>query len=519
MNRLIFFFILAITLNSCKPEVQPTWALVPYPNAIEATDGVFSFEKGIAITFSDPSLQGLSEFYAKRFSELGIGVEAKARQTIDLQLTKGDTLKPQAYRLEIGKKKISVTASHPQGLFYGLMTLWQQLNLSGKQVIACGEITDTPRFDYRGFMLDESRHFFGKAKVKQYIDLMAGFKLNTFHWHLTDQTGWRIEIKGFPKLTTVGGQGNYSDREAPAAYYTQEDIKEVVAYAAERFITVIPEIDMPGHATAANMAYPEFSGGGSEKHPDFTFDPGNEATYGYLTSILREVAGLFPSDYIHLGGDEVHFGNDQWHHNAGIKALMTRENLENLVEVEYYFMRRMTDSLKAIGKHLAGWDEIVASGVDKQTSMIYWWRHDKVDKLEAALKAGYKTVLCPRRPLYFDFVQHDSLKNGRRWEGFNPLKDVYQYPDSTHQFTKDDLKLIAGLQANLWTERLATEDWIDFMTFPRLIAMAEAAWTDQAHKDWSRFDATLPKLFAFLDSKGIYYFNETDTVHQKEPAL
>ncbi|GAA3562352.1 beta-N-acetylhexosaminidase [Snuella lapsa] len=519
MNRSIFLIILAIVLNSCKPEEQPAWALVPYPNAIETVKGVFSFERGIAISLSDASLQGLSEFYGKRLSDLGVIVDAKADRVIDLQLLDSKSLKGEAYVLEINKKRIVISAASSKGIFYGFMSLWQQLSLSGEKVISCARITDAPRFDYRGFMLDESRHFFGKEKVKQYIDLMASFKLNTFHWHLTDAPGWRIEIKAFPKLTTVGGQGSHTNPDAPAAYYTQEDIKEVVAYAAERFVTIIPEIDMPGHATAANKAYPEFSGGGSEKHPDFTFDPGNEATYGYLTTILREVADLFPSNYIHLGGDEVHFGNEQWHHNAGIKALMKRESLEDLVAVEHYFMRRMTDSLKAIGKHLAGWDEIVASGVDRQTSMIYWWRHDKTDKLETALKAGYKTVLCPRRPLYFDFVQHDSLKNGRRWEGFNPLRDVYQYPDSTHRFAETDLKLIAGLQANLWTERLATDDWIDFMTFPRLIAMSEAAWTDEAQKDWSRFDATLPKLFAFLDSMGIYYFNELDSEHKKEPAI
>ncbi|WP_242202796.1 beta-N-acetylhexosaminidase [Aestuariivivens insulae] len=519
MRQLIILMVLIVTLFNCKPEEQPEWVLVPYPNTIETADGVFTFEKGISITTSDEELHALSEFYTKRFEDLGVVVETKSNRVIELQLKTSELENEEAYQVTISKKKITVTAAHPKGIFYGLTTLWQQLQLSQNKVVSCGTISDAPRFGYRGFMLDESRHFFGKEKVKQYIDLMASFKLNTFHWHLTDEPGWRIEIKALPKLATIGGKGYYKTPDGPVKYYTQEDIKEVVAYAAERFITIIPEIDMPGHATAANKAYPEFSGGGSEKYPDFTFDPGKEETYAYLTTILKEVATLFPSKYVHLGGDEVHFGNEAWHSNAGIKELMKREQLETLVDVEHYFIRRITDSLKTLGKDLAGWDEIVASGVDKQTSMIYWWRHDKTDKLEAALKAGYKTVLCPRRPLYFDFVQHDSLKNGRRWDGFNPLKDVYQYPDGTHQFSEGDLKLIAGIQSNLWTERLATEDWIDFMTFPRLVAMAESAWTNEAYKDWQRFDAYLPKLYAYLDSQGIYYFDETDLEHQKEPEL
>ncbi len=218
-------------------------------------------------------------------------------------------------------------------------------------------------------MLDESRHFFGKEKVKSIIDWMAYYKLNRFHWHLTDQNGWRLEIKKYPLLTLVGGIGNYTNKFAKAAYYTQDDIKEVVAYAAARFIEVIPEIDMPGHARAANMAYPEFSGGGTDKHPEFTFDPGNQGTYSYLSNILKEVNVLFPSGYLHLGGDEVHFGNKQWSTNKGIATLMKQMRLNSLPAVEQYFVSRMADTVKAMGSKVLLWDEAVSEKLSKDQTV------------------------------------------------------------------------------------------------------------------------------------------------------
>src|SRR5690606_36247013 len=277
------------------------------------------------------------------------------------------------------------------GLFYAMITLWQQLAFTKHMSVPLGHIEDSPRFKYRGFMLDESRHFFGKDKVKQIIDFMASFKLNTFHWHLTDDQGWRVQIKALPKLTTIGGIGNYDDPDAPARYYTQKEIKEIIQYADQRQIVIIPEIDMPGHAAASNRAYPQYSGGGSEDYPEFTFDPGNEKTYEYLNTILKEISGLFPSKYIHLVGDEVSYGNEQWNTNEGIQKLMLDNDLENLKEVEHYFMERMSDSLYKLGKGIAGWDEIIESDLNTEKSLIYWWRHDKIDQLYKTLSMGYST--------------------------------------------------------------------------------------------------------------------------------
>ncbi|MCL6264881.1 beta-N-acetylhexosaminidase [Flagellimonas myxillae] len=513
----IFPFLLLIAFCNCQPEATQTWIVTPYPNAVTVAPGGFDFSQGVHLESADPNLEGVVSFFQKRMEEIGVNVDNESRKKIHLELAAGDEKKQEAYALKIGKTRIQLTASHPKGIFYGMMTLWQQLRLSKNMSVPRGFVEDVPRYGHRGFMLDESRHFFGKEKVKQLIDLMAVLKLNTFHWHLTDSPGWRIEIKAYPKLTTVGGIGNHTNPDAPARFYTQEDIKEIVAYAAERQVEIIPEIDMPGHATAANRAYPEFSGGGSEKHPEFTFDPGKEGTYHYLTTILEEVASLFPSEYIHLGGDEVHFGNEKWKTNDSIQALMRREQLSTLVDVEHYFIRRMADQLTQMDKKLAGWDEIVESDVSKQGSVVYWWRHDKGDQLQKSLDKGYATVLCPRVPLYFDFVQHDSHENGRRWDGFGTLEDVYAYPESTHKFTEAEAKLIEGIQGNLWTERFDSDIWVDYMTFPRMVALAESAWTSKDNKNLERFNTNLLPFHNFLESLGIGYFNSFDPTLTPEP--
>jgi len=518
MKYSIIALLILITISCSQTEIDNTWKTIPYPNSVTVNSGTFSFDQGIHISSTDENVKSTVELFRKKLNDLGIAVDNKYKRVIDIDITKSDELTSEAYELNISKKRIQLTASGSEGVFYGLMTIWQQLVLSTQNTIPCGNIKDEPRFQHRGFMLDESRHFFGKEKVMQILDMMAMLKLNKFHWHLTDAPGWRIEIKSLPRLAEVGGKGNQSDPEAEAKYYTQSEIKEIVAYAKERFIEIIPEIDMPGHASAANRAYPEFSGGGSKEHPDFTFDPGKENTYNYLNTILKEVAALFPSKYIHLGGDEVHFGNEKWNTNDSIQSLMKREGYKSLVEVEHYFMRRMESSLRDMGKSLAGWDEIIESGVSNDNTLVFWWRHDKEEQLEKSLDKGFNTVLCPRIPLYFDFVQHDMHTNGRRWGGkFAPLENVYNYPDNTHQFSENEKDLIKGIQANLWTEKFDTGEWVDFMIYPRMLALSEAVWTKKDSKDLSRFNSNLPIWFEYLDEQNVYYFNSLDPTLNKEP--
>lgn len=364
-------------------------------------------------------------------------------------------------------------------------------------------------------MLDESRHFFGKEKVKSLLDWMAFYKLNKFHWHLTDEPGWRVEIKKYPLLTYIGGIGNHSDPDAAPNYYTQEDIREIVKYAAERKITVIPEVDMPGHARAANRAYPEFSGGGSERYPHFTFNPGLEATYSYLTDILKEVDMLFPSQMIHLGGDEVHFGNQQWNDIEGVQRLMAENQYTDLSEVEKHFMVRMADSLYAMGNKFLAWDEMADIPLPVDKTIIFWWRHDQPDYLTKALKRNYPVVLCPRIPLYFDFVQHDSHKVGRRWAGaYSELEGVYYF--NAEQYAGDRTPQVLGIQANLWTEVIRTPERFDFMMFPRISALAEAAWGNNA--DFSGYQERVGDHLSLYKEQGIYYFNPFCPEEFPEPA-
>ena len=292
----------------------------------------------------------------------------------------------EAYRLEITPDSVFIQSATVTGAFRGEETL-KQLLRSGKGTTSACVINDAPRYSWRGFMLDESRHFFGKEKVKQLLDIMASLRLNVFHWHLTDEPGWRIEIKKYPLLTKVGSKGNYHDPSAPAAFYTQEDIKDIVAYAAARHIMIVPEFDMPGHATAACRAYPELSGGGEGRWKDFTFHPCKEETFRFISDVLDELITLFPSPYIHIGGDEVHFGNQEWFTDPQIQQFIKDKQLMNETGLEQYFVRRVADIIAAKGKTMIGWDEIVDAGVSPDKAVVMWWRHDRRYQLLKALES------------------------------------------------------------------------------------------------------------------------------------
>jgi len=489
--------------------------VIPAPVSCQFSEGKFLKLDQIRF-FCAPELEVLVQNFGEQFTKFGtktvqiLKSDKKSANLIlilDAQKVKGD----EAYRLNISDRQIQITASANAGLSYGLQTLLQMAltspTASGIR-IQQGTVQDSPRYPWRGLMLDESRHFFGKEKVKQLLDWMAFYKLNKFHWHLTDSHGWRIEIQKYPKLTSIGGIGNFHDPKAPAAFYTQAEIKEIVQYAAKRYIEVIPEIDMPGHATAANWAYPEFSGGGSEKYPEFTFNPGKEETYSYLTNILREVTQLFPSQYIHLGGDEVHFGNQQWNTNPDVQALMKKQQLKDLQAVEFYFINRMTDSIASLGKTMIGWDEIVTSGVPKDKSRMMWWRHDKPEQLKTALEKGYQTVLCPRIPLYFDFVQHASHQSGRFWaKDYAPIEKILAFDQLYGNLIEGHRDLIKGIQANLWTETIHSGERLDFMVYPRMAALAEAAWSPQKPVDSREFMQRLQPSLGWYKANGISFFN------------
>ena len=494
--------------------------IIPYPAQVALQEGSYVVKQGQKILCASTDLQNEATFLQKKLAE----------QQIDLKIAYGKasgkgiclsvdpSLPREGYKLDITRKQVKIVGGSPAGVFYGIQTLLQQQANGG---LKCESIADAPRYEWRGYMLDEARHFSGEKRVKQLLDLMAYYKMNRFHWHLTDEQGWRIEIKKYPKLATIGGIGTHSDPETPVQYYTQEQIKDIIAYAKERHIEIIPEIDMPGHATSANRAYPEYSGGGTKEHPEFTFNVGKEETYTYLTNILKEIADLFPSPYLHIGGDEVAYGSQAWETDPHVQALLKREGLKTVKEAERYFMHRMTKVVNDLGKTLVGWDELLDLNVDKNKTIIMWWRHDKPDYLRKALSEGYTTIMCPRKPLYFDFIQCDGHKWGRIWDGFCPLEDVYAFPDKWFApwgVSTGELTHVKGIQANVWTELMHTKQRVDFMTFPRLCALAESGWTASEAKNYPSFQTRLNDALSLFDKLGIYYFDPRNPKNHPEPA-
>lgn len=408
----------------------------------------------------------------------------------------------EAYELQIRNRRIVIRSSSPAGRFYAEKTLEQ---LSAADVMHCMTIRDEPRFEWRGFMLDEARHFFGKEKVKQLLDMMSRYKLNRFHWHLSDSQGWRIEIKTYPQLCETGAVGCYSDRNSPAQFYTQDDIREIVEYAAARHIEVIPEIDMPGHARAAVKSIPEIDGKRG------TFNPGSEKTYEVLGTVIKELAELFPGRYIHIGGDEVE--NKDWPALPEVKELMTREKLQDIAEVQAYFGRRMADTVSFYGKQMVGWDDMLDSGTPSEGKVLHWWRTKHPEYFERGLANGFRMVVCPNLPFYLDYIQSeaDKVGHGSKRKQINTLQDIYG-------FRIEDHPLVVGAQCNLWTEQVGDGKRIDYMVFPRLLALAELAWTRVENMDYKDFLERLYKEYDYMDSTGVYYYDMRNPSAHPEPA-
>lgn len=533
--HILIFTVFIMVLTACKKPVKNTidmYSIIPYPQNLEIKDGRFSLNKETKFVISK-NLEALktSSTVFRDFVKKQTGFNLNIDTTLHVKTNyiavaiDSSMHAEEAYSLSVKNKTIHIAGGSRKGIFNGLQSLRHLLNIDhfkAGQVfnqidVPNVDIIDAPRYAWRGIMIDESRHFFGKEKIKQLLDLMSLQKLNKFHWHLTDEPGWRIEIKKYPKLTSIGAKGTFSDPDAEAQFYTQEDIKEVIAFASQRNIEVIPEIDMPGHASAAVNAYPELSGGGSEKHPHFTFHPARTSTYLFLTNVLKEVVQLFPSKYIHIGADEVSFGNEQWRTDKEVALLMKKEQLKTLKDVETYFINRIRDSILAMKKEVIGWDEIIEHNMNPEKTVAMWWRHDKPDVLKKGLKNNYKMILCPRKPLYFDFVQDSSHNVGRRWDGFCPIDAIYTFPDSLNINGLNDSKVL-GIQANLWTEHIDTKKRFDFMLYPRISALAEAAWTKKNSKSFENFEERLKKMIKVYQQENIYYFDHFSPENTQEPG-
>jgi len=494
-------------------HVQGQVDIIPKPLYAKVSDKQV-LVKNTFLVFADPAF-GTGRQYFQRLVLAKYGLTSYVtdqRDAANICLIRDDELDEEAYKLSITGASIKIYASAQAGILNAISSVDQLFSVAehkDNQIrLNTIEIEDKPQFAWRGFMLDESRHFFGKEKVKSLLDWMAFYKLNKFHWHLTDEPAWRLSIQKYPWLTQVGGIGNYLDPYAPVQYYSQADISEIITYAAERNIEVIPEIDMPGHATAANRAYPFLSGGGNEKHPDFTFHPAKNTTYTFLTDVLREVKTLFPSVYIHLGGDEVAFGSDAWDNDAKVQELKKTVGLKSNKEVEEYFIRRMADSVAGINGKIIVWDEMVDAKLAKDQTVMMWWRHDKPEQLNKILDKGYQVILTPRLPMYFDFVQQENHKYGRKWgKGFNPLQDVYNFAGNQLDSLGKRKKQVLGIQANLWTETVTNVNRLDYLVFPRIAALAEAAWVTGIGRDFDEFTKKLKKHLPLYRDQGLYYFD------------
>ncbi|HVP07288.1 MAG TPA: beta-N-acetylhexosaminidase, partial [Candidatus Acidoferrum sp.] len=398
----------------------------------------------------------------------------------------------------------------PVGIFYGMQSFLQLLpagEMAKTEIeIPAVEMEDSPRFDWRGLHLDVSRHFFPASFIKKYIDLLALHKMNVFHWHLTDDQGWRIEIAKYPRLTEVGAWRTDSDGTIYGGFYTQAEIRDVVAYAAKRFLTIVPEIELPGHASAAIAAYPEFSCTGGPFNVetkwgvfDDVYCPGRESTFAFLENILGEVSDLFPGPFIHIGGDEC--PKVRWLNHDLCRRRMEAEKLGSADELQAYFVKRIARYLASLGKQTAGWDEILDGGAP-EGSVIMAWRN--IEKGIEAARAGHDVIMTPMSHCYFDHYQA-KVNEPKAIGGFTPLENVYAFNPVPEALPAELAGHILGAQANVWTEYMPDEKHVEYMAYPRACALAEVLWSPKSTLSYQDFVTRLKTHLGRLDALDVNY--------------
>jgi hexosaminidase len=534
----VFSICLFIALLTGYQKANAQIAIIPVPVKTVETKGIFNLPENVIISAPDiPELQPTVLFLQQRLqTATGYQVKTTNETTgsvkLELNKTADAVIGNEGYTLSVTPEGVMLKANKPAGLFYGVQTLLQlfpkeiESAVAVKQVkweLPCAEITDYPRFGWRGLMFDVSRHFFTKQEVKTFIDDMVRYKFNILHWHLTDDEGWRIEIKSLPKLTEKGawnvkktgyfGTFTPPTPDEPVTYggfYTQEDIKEVVAYAKERFVNIVPEVDVPGHSLAAVACYPELScTPGADKYRvrsgekimdwhdhgftalvDNNLCPANEKTYEFLDKVFTEVAQLFPFEYIHTGGDEC--AKNFWEKSAAVKALMKKEGLKDMHQVQSYFEKRLEKIIESKGKKFMGWDEIMEGGLSP-TAAVMSWRGEK-GGIEAA-KMKNDVVMSPTTFCYLDYMQSDVVTEPRVYAALR-LNKAYQFEPVPPGV---DAKYIKGGQANLWTEQVYNTRHLQYMVWPRAFATAESVWSPKEKKNWNNFVARVENHFKRYD--------------------
>jgi len=523
LNKLIVVVFAISLANSCKNEpINAETPLIPKPDQIEFKSGQFDFPKHVLLKYTTDNTSEAA-LLKEYLSEYGIKLNNDATQIIEFSLNRN--LPKNSYLLNICKESILLEAGNDNGIKYGIQTLRQLFFYakSENKGIQCQEIKDAPNFDYRGMHLDVARHFMPVEFVKQYIDMMAMLKMSYFHWHLVDDQGWRIEIKKYPKLTEVGskrketliGHGGIKPFEYDGipheGFYTQEEIKDIVAYASARGITIIPEIEMPGHAQSAIASYPELGVTG-EKIDVWTswgVSPYiynvEESTFEFLEGVLSEVAELFPGKYIHIGGDEA--VKDQWKASARIQQRMKQLGVEDEAALQSYFIKRIADFLRTKNKTIVGWDEILEGGAPADAVVTFWRSWVKPSPAIEAAEHGHKIIYTPASLCYFDHYQttlKDSIEP-MAIGGCTPVDSLYIKNPVKNELPAELKPMVWGAQGNVWTEYMKTPDHVEHMVMPRMAALAEVLWTDEGKQDIKDFKRRF-KLFAkWLDANDINY--------------
>lgn len=528
----LVLFIVVLVFSQCSTDrpVNGSLSIIPFPVSLTKAQGEFVVTSTTSIVVKDSVATQSAHYLAELISsasKFDAIVTSEFRDEDVIEFNVDSELNEEAYSLTITPKKIAINASTPSGFFYAVQTLRQifgaPIESNNKSVAAWSlpavQIADRPTYQWRGMHLDVSRHFFSVAYLKKFIDRMALYKLNKFHLHLTDDQGWRIEIKKYPELTSAGAFRVFNNQDSVCieqatenpdfalptefiqdtptgktygGFYTQDQIRELVRYASERQVTIVPEIDMPGHMNAALNSYPELScvdGSGWGKLFSIPLCPCEEGTYQFTENVLTEIAELFPGEYVHIGGDEV--DRSTWAQSAACKALMKKEGMTSVAQLQGYFVRRLERFLQSKNKTMIGWDEVLEGGVDSTTHIMYW-RGWVPDAPIEAVRGNHQVIMSPTSCCYYDYAPDRTT-----------LEKMYNFNPIPTEITHDESKQITGIQANIWTEWIPTESRLEFMVLPRMLALAEVAWARPT--SFELFERRLDDHYSRLDALGIAY--------------
>lgn len=537
-SKKIVFILLALIPSMVMAQQS---VIIPQPVSLQFTSGNFIIDNSTSLKFNktDKTLQEAASFFKsaiKDISGIQLADNIIKNKIIELKLISNAELGDEGYLLRILPTSIEIAANKKAGIIYGMQSLFQTLpaiRTNATLSIPCMNVKDYPRFKWRGMHLDVSRHFFAPEVIKEYINLMASYKMNTFHWHLVDDQGWRIEIKKYPMLTKTGAwrvdqndkiwssrpQAKEGETANYCGYYTQEQIKDIIKYAADRNVTIVPEIEMPGHVASAIASYPALSctqqpqlslTGGNYTNMSSNYCAGNDSVFTFLQNVLTEVIDLFPSKYIHIGGDEV--DKNPWKKCARCQARIKAEGLKNEDELQSYFIKRIEKFVVSKNRKMIGWDEILEGGLAPEAAVMSW--RGEAGGIEAA-KMNHNVVMTPGNPLYFDHYQAGPEGEPIAIGGMNTLRKVYDYDPIPKELNEAQAKFVLGAQANLWTEYITTAEQVEYMVLPRMLALAEVVWSPKQNKNWQSFNQRLQTQFKGFDQRGLHYSKGNFTVNIK----